>query len=148
MGYEFLHGLFSYNPDTRLTAKQALHHAWFGEEPKPTWKYVFNGFHHPLPAWITDPLPWHSVFQSVTAQQMPPHRPISQDDGAGAPSMMPAQTSQAAQAHHGNGAGPGQRAGSATSFTSVSAGGHAGQAGSGGAHMSTRKKAPPGRTYG
>jgi len=39
-GYDLLRQLFAYDPDSRLTAKEALHHKWFHEEPKPTWKYV------------------------------------------------------------------------------------------------------------
>ena len=36
--YDLLKKLFSYNPDTRLTAREALDHAWFQEDPKPTRK--------------------------------------------------------------------------------------------------------------
>ena len=38
--FELLHQLFAYDPDSRLTAKEALQHRWFQEEPKPTLKYV------------------------------------------------------------------------------------------------------------
>lgn len=37
---DLLRGLFIYDPERRLTAKQALLHRWFQEEPRPTWKYV------------------------------------------------------------------------------------------------------------
>lgn len=38
LGYDLLRQLFSYDPDNRLTAKEALQHKWFYEDPKPTWK--------------------------------------------------------------------------------------------------------------
>ncbi|KAI0315157.1 kinase-like domain-containing protein [Amylostereum chailletii] len=65
-GYDLLRLLFTYDPDRRLTAKEALTHKWFFEDPRPT----------------------DNVFQSVSTPHMPPHRRITQDD---APSMMPAQ---------------------------------------------------------
>lgn len=37
-GYDLLRQLFAYDPDNRLTAKEALQHKWFHEDPKPTWK--------------------------------------------------------------------------------------------------------------
>jgi hypothetical protein len=40
MGYDLLKQLFTYDPDSRLTAKEALQHKWFHEDPKPTWKFV------------------------------------------------------------------------------------------------------------
>jgi cyclin-dependent kinase 8/11 len=39
-GYDLLRQLFAYDPDNRLTAKEALQHKWFHEDPYPTWKYV------------------------------------------------------------------------------------------------------------
>jgi cyclin-dependent kinase 8/11 len=39
-GYELLRQLFAYDPDSRLTAKEALRHKWFHEEPLPTHKYA------------------------------------------------------------------------------------------------------------
>ena len=33
---DFLRKLFVYDPDKRLTARQALDHAWFNEAPLPT----------------------------------------------------------------------------------------------------------------
>ena len=38
MGYEFLKQTFAYDPDKRLTAREALRHRWFQEEPVPTAK--------------------------------------------------------------------------------------------------------------
>ncbi|KZP19427.1 kinase-like protein [Athelia psychrophila] len=64
-GYNLLRGLFAYDPDARLTCREALAHRWFHEEPLPTW----------------------NAFESANAKQIPPHRRITQDD---APSMMPA----------------------------------------------------------
>jgi cyclin-dependent kinase 8/11 len=40
-GYDLLRRLFVYDPERRLTAREALMHKWFQEEPRPTWKYVF-----------------------------------------------------------------------------------------------------------
>ena len=40
LAYDLLRLLFVYNPDNRLTAKEALRHKWFSEDPKPTRKYV------------------------------------------------------------------------------------------------------------
>ncbi|KAF8184869.1 kinase-like domain-containing protein [Mycena galopus ATCC 62051] len=62
-GYDLLRKLFAYDPDDRLTAKQAVKHEWFNEDPKPTW----------------------NAFQA-SPQQIPPHRRITQDE---APSMVP-----------------------------------------------------------
>ncbi|KAJ7837013.1 kinase-like domain-containing protein [Mycena olivaceomarginata] len=62
-GYDLLRQLFAYDPDNRLTAKEALQHKWFHEDPYPTW----------------------NAFQAAQ-QQMPPHRRITQDE---APSMVP-----------------------------------------------------------
>ncbi|KAI0034358.1 kinase-like domain-containing protein [Vararia minispora EC-137] len=64
--YDLLRLLFTYDPDQRMTCKEALMHKWFAEEPRPT----------------------ANVFQTIHTQHMPPHRRITQDD---APSMMPAQ---------------------------------------------------------
>lgn len=38
--YELLRQLFAYDPDKRLTAREAMEHKWFQEEPLPTKKYV------------------------------------------------------------------------------------------------------------
>ncbi|KAJ7273196.1 kinase-like domain-containing protein [Mycena rebaudengoi] len=62
-GYDLLRQLFAYDPDSRLTAKEALQHKWFHEDPFPTW----------------------NAFQAAP-QQIPPHRRITQDE---APSMVP-----------------------------------------------------------
>ena len=35
-----LRELFAYDPDKRLTAREALQHKWFEEEPRPSRKYV------------------------------------------------------------------------------------------------------------
>ncbi|KAF5393890.1 hypothetical protein D9757_000147 [Collybiopsis confluens] len=61
-GYDLLRLLFMYDPDRRLSAKEALGHAWFTE----------------------DPLPTANAFASVSSNQIPPPRRITQDD---APSM-------------------------------------------------------------
>ncbi|PSR83452.1 hypothetical protein PHLCEN_2v5724 [Hermanssonia centrifuga] len=37
-GHEFLKQTFAYDPDKRLTARDALRHKWFQEDPKPTTK--------------------------------------------------------------------------------------------------------------
>ncbi|KIK65399.1 hypothetical protein GYMLUDRAFT_159566 [Collybiopsis luxurians FD-317 M1] len=61
-GYELLQQLFMYDPDRRLSARDALGHAWFKEDPMPT----------------------VNAFASVLSSHIPPHRRITQDD---APSM-------------------------------------------------------------
>ncbi|TFK43982.1 CMGC/CDK/CDK8 protein kinase [Crucibulum laeve] len=127
-GYELLRQLFAYDPDSRLTAKDALQHKWFHEEPLPTW----------------------NAFQSVPPNQIPPHRRITQDE---APSMMPLPTQNAQTQHtqhmgassvHHMGA-PFSKPGSSTS---MSGGGVYGQStattGGGNGHgggMPSRKKA-------
>ncbi|PIL36522.1 transporter [Ganoderma sinense ZZ0214-1] len=116
-GANLLKELFAYDPDRRLTAGEALQHKWFQE----------------------DPLPSRNAFESLSTQQVPPHRRITQDD---APSMMPvaavgsqvqgqgqvshmqatgqAHLSQQLSHSHSNHSG---KAGSAASFASVSGGG-------------------------
>lgn len=120
-GYDLLRLLFAYDPDNRLTAKEALRHKWFQEEPLPT----ANAFHN---------------------SQMPPQRRITQDD---APSMIPqpansqsqvqaqiAQVQAQAQAHLSQQLShPQSKPGSAASFGSLSGG----AAGMGSGHA--RKKA-------
>ncbi|KAF9441013.1 CMGC/CDK/CDK8 protein kinase [Macrolepiota fuliginosa MF-IS2] len=129
-GYELLRQLFAYDPDNRLTAREALQHKWFHEDPKPTW----------------------NAFETVPVHQFPPHRRITHDD---APSMMPlpAQNTShqgGAGAGHNGGGGhvggapfgqPHSKPGSTTSFTSVGlSGGYAGQTTNGG-NGHSRKKA-------
>lgn len=115
-GHDLLRQLFAFDPDKRLTAKDALTHKWFQEDPRPTW----------------------NVFQYIPVHQLPPQRRITQDE---APSMMgvPAPTQAQSQPHippaHAHGqvqhltqqsqGNPSQQSkpGSTTSFTSVSAGG-------------------------
>ncbi|KAG5635499.1 hypothetical protein H0H81_011034 [Sphagnurus paluster] len=122
LGYQLLSQLFAYDPDNRLTAKQALQHKWFQEDPKPTWKYV--GFKH----------------ESVPTHQIPPHRRITQDE---APSMMPVAAQNTS--HQGGQGGlpfSQSKPGSAASFGSLSGGGPYGQpTGGAGAHAPARKKA-------
>ncbi|TFY81464.1 hypothetical protein EWM64_g2551 [Hericium alpestre] len=96
-GVDLLRQLFQYDPDKRLTAKEAMLHKWFHEEPRPT----HNAFHH--------------VTQKT---HLPPHRRITQDE---APSMVPAQSQ--AQAHVAQFSQ--QHQGSAGSFASLSAGANA-----------------------
>ncbi|THH14177.1 hypothetical protein EW146_g6127 [Bondarzewia mesenterica] len=99
--YDLLRRLFAWDPDQRITAKEALLHKWFQDEPRPT----------------------KNAFQTISPSQMPPHRRITQDD---APSMMPAQASQAqaqmqvqfSQQQHLHS----HTQGSAGSFASLSAG--------------------------
>ena len=42
-GAQLVKELFAYDPDKRLTAAEALQHAWFQENPLPTRKYVEEG---------------------------------------------------------------------------------------------------------
>ncbi|KAI0071878.1 kinase-like protein [Panus rudis PR-1116 ss-1] len=112
-GYEFLLQLFKYDPDQRLTAKEALLHKWFQEEPKPT----------------------ENAFYGLPSPHIPPHRRITIDE---APSMMAIPvatqlqtTATQLQQPHANAQVQGVSAkGSATSFGSAAT-----------AHGNTRKKA-------
>ena len=52
--FELLRQLFAYDPDSRLTAKEALQHRWFQEEPKPTLKYVAYALKLPLNTHMYD----------------------------------------------------------------------------------------------
>jgi cyclin-dependent kinase 8/11 len=139
-GYDFLRQLFAYDPDSRLTAKEALQHKWFQEDPKPTWKYVLV---YPLNHNSIQIISFCSAFQSVPAHQIPPHRRITQDE---APSMMaiPAQhTSHQGGLHGGQPFAQSQsKPGSTSSFGSLSGGAAYGQAtGGNGTRGSSRKKA-------
>ncbi|KAJ8519657.1 hypothetical protein ONZ45_g3417 [Pleurotus djamor] len=112
-GHELLAELFQYDPDKRLTARAALDHAWFAEDPKPTW----------------------NAFQSIAAHQIPPPRRITQDD---APSMVPMASQQAHAGHAQANAFQSQsKPGSSASFASLSGGGQY----QGGGNGSSRKKA-------
>lgn len=137
-GYDFLRQLFAYDPDSRLTAKEAIQHKWFHEDPKPTWKCVFT-----TPSKLGNSYFSFSAFQSVPAHQIPPHRRITQDE---APSMMPpAQNTSHQGGHHGGQAFAQSQSkpGSTSSFGSLSGGGAAyGQATGGNVtHGPSRKKA-------
>jgi cyclin-dependent kinase 8/11 len=89
-GYELLRLLFAYDPDKRLSAEAAIRHAWFLEDPKPTW----------------------NAFQSLNSHQIPPHRRITQDD---VPSMVPSLHNTQ---HGGLAQGPfGSKPGSSTSLS-------------------------------
>ncbi|KAF8806041.1 kinase-like protein [Phlegmacium glaucopus] len=121
LGYDLLKQLFTYDPESRLTAKEALQHKWFHEDPKPTW----------------------DAFQTVTPHQIPPFRRITQDE---APSMMPLPQNNSHQGNHGHVgitfAQSHSKPGSSASFASVSGGGpYGGQASGGNGHAPTRKKA-------
>lgn len=78
-GYELLKRLFAYDPDKRLTAREAMEHPWFKEDPKPTRKLVpflsadttFSNFTHVI-----------SVFLSLMSGQMPPPRRLTQDEAS------------------------------------------------------------------
>lgn len=129
-GHDLLRQLFAYDPDKRLTVKEALGHRWFQEDPRPTRKLVGPKvpFFLPLGAHISI-VTTDSVFQYVPAHQIPPQRRITQDE---APSMMgvpaPTQPHTQPQGPTAHGHGQGQhlsqqsKPGSTTSFASVSAG--------------------------
>ncbi|KAH9977601.1 kinase-like domain-containing protein [Lactifluus volemus] len=91
----FLSKLFTYDPDKRMTAREALSHGWFQEDPLPTYKFVFNNSMAVFEL-MNGPT---SVFQQQLSSpsQLPPQRRITQDE---APSMMPAQATQAQQPQH------------------------------------------------
>lgn len=130
-GYDLIRQLFAYDPDKRLTAKEALAHKWFQEDLRPT----------------------RNVFFPVSAHHLPPQRRITQDE---APSMMgmpaPTQAQTLSQVPPGHGQAQGQhlsqqsqvnlsqqsKPGSTASFGSVS-GGAVGSF-SGGQGGSARKK--------
>jgi cyclin-dependent kinase 8/11 len=114
-GYDLIRQLFAYDPDKRLTAKEALAHKWFQEDLRPT----------------------RNVFFPVSAHHLPPQRRITQDE---APSMMgmpaPTQAQTLSQVPPGHGQAQGQhlsqqsqvnlsqqsKPGSTASFGSVSGG--------------------------
>ncbi|KAM6496363.1 CMGC/CDK/CDK8 protein kinase [Amanita muscaria] len=124
LAYDLLKLLFVYNPDKRLTAREALHHKWFSEDPKPT-RNAFYGLHSQLP-----------------------QRRITQDD---APSMIPQPQNASHQpGHNVIAAAQLSKSGSSASFASFASlsggGGHyAANQGTGGhathAHGPVRKKA-------
>ncbi|KAH8099661.1 kinase-like protein [Cristinia sonorae] len=106
-GYEFLKELFAYDPDRRLTAKKALQHKWFQENPKPT----------------------RNSFQGLPSNHLPPYRKITNDE---APSMLPQPTVPALQAQasqFSQGMGQPQGKGSVASFGSSGGGGGGGNGG-------------------
>ncbi|KZT67156.1 kinase-like protein [Daedalea quercina L-15889] len=70
--FELLRQLFAYDPDNRLTAKEALQHKWFQEDPRPTL----------------------NAFASLAPNQGYPQRRITHDD---APSMIPLPAASQAQ---------------------------------------------------
>ncbi|KAJ4487896.1 kinase-like protein [Lentinula aciculospora] len=72
-GYDLLRLLFMYDPDRRLSAREALGHAWFRE----------------------DPLPTANAFASVASNQIPPHRRITQDDAPSMSMTIPVQPANA-----------------------------------------------------
>ncbi|PPQ78902.1 hypothetical protein CVT26_011711, partial [Gymnopilus dilepis] len=79
---DLLEKFFKYDPEQRLTAKEALRHRWFQEEPRPTW----------------------NAFETAAPHQIPPNRRITQDE---APSMVPLpQNSHPHGAGHGMLGGP------------------------------------------
>lgn len=140
-GYDLLRHLFAYDPDSRLTAKEALQHKWFHEDPKPTWKCVYFPHVNDQVQLYTHSF-LYSAFQSIPAPQIPPHRRITQDE---APSMMPvpAQNTSHQGNHHGQPFQSQSKPTSTSSFGSLSGGGVYGQAtGGNGTHVpSSRKKA-------
>ncbi|KAJ3744737.1 kinase-like protein [Lentinula detonsa] len=75
-GYDLLRQLFMYDPDQRLSAREALGHAWFKE----------------------DPLPTTNAFASVNSNQIPPHRRITQDDAPSMSMTIPFQPGQSGNA--------------------------------------------------
>jgi cyclin-dependent kinase 8/11 len=92
MAVNFLSKLFIYDPDKRMTAREALSHSWFQEDPQPTYKSVWFSFCSPMEI---EKRPT-SVFEQQLSNpsQLPPQRRITLDE---APSMMPAQATHAQQ---------------------------------------------------
>ncbi|KAJ3850413.1 kinase-like protein [Lentinula lateritia] len=75
-GYDLLRMLFIYDPDRRLSAREALVHPWF----------------------LEDPLPKANAFASVASNQIPPHRRITQDDAPSMSMTIPLQPGQSGNA--------------------------------------------------
>ncbi|KAL5507736.1 SSN3 [Sanghuangporus vaninii] len=71
-GYDLLRRLFAYDPEKRLTAREALEHKWFQEEPIPT----------------------RNAFLTLSTTQLPPHRRITHDEASSA--MLPTNAAAAA----------------------------------------------------
>ncbi|KAF4619873.1 hypothetical protein D9613_004742 [Agrocybe pediades] len=78
---DLLAKLFTYDPESRLTAKDALHHHWFQSGTKPT----------------------KNAFQTAPQKDLPPLRKVSQDD---APSMIPLLPNASHQGSRGGGGVP------------------------------------------
>jgi len=84
VGFDLLTRLFKYDPDKRITAKEALAHKWFQEDPKPN----------------------RNAFYSIPVHQAPPQRRISHDDAPNMVAVPNSQTFSQPQSHsllNGNG---------------------------------------------
>ncbi|KAF8589635.1 kinase-like protein [Ramaria rubella] len=73
--HDLLMHLFKYNPEARITAKDALEHKWFHEEPKPN----------------------RNAFYTIPSHQAPPQRRISHDE---APTMVAVPNTQSLSQPH------------------------------------------------
>ncbi|KLO14515.1 kinase-like protein [Schizopora paradoxa] len=92
-GYDLLRQLFAYDPDKWFTAREAMEHKWFQEDPKPT----------------------TNVFASIRTSQLPPQRRITHDEASA--SMQPANAAAAPPAIQATSTRPGS---GTQTFSSVS----------------------------
>ncbi|KLO14516.1 kinase-like protein [Schizopora paradoxa] len=93
-GYELLRQLFAYDPDKRLTAREAMNQKWFQDDPKPT----------------------ANAFASVPLSQLPPQRRITHDEASA--SMQAVNAAAAPPAIQATSTRPGS---GTQTFSSVSA---------------------------
>lgn len=76
-----LRQLFAYDPEKRLTAREALEHKWFQEEPRPTNKYVLRvPAKHNYRTYAPDSS--DSAFLTISGTQLPPQRRITHDEAS------------------------------------------------------------------
>ncbi|KIY68429.1 CMGC/CDK/CDK8 protein kinase, partial [Cylindrobasidium torrendii FP15055 ss-10] len=95
--FDLLRELFTYDPDQRLTAANALQHKWFKEDPQPCW----------------------NAFENVSPTHIPPPRRITIEEGS---NVVPVQTAHPPLAAAAPGPFPQSKPGSVASFGSMSGG--------------------------
>lgn len=100
--FDLICQLFTYDPITRMNAKEALAHRWFTEDPLPTAKYVFSRFvvfnYIANFGYTSITVTNLSAFASLQGRQTYPLRRVTNDDGTtAAPAAASATTISVAQ---------------------------------------------------